>query len=130
MECIIAASRSEIATSRKYNAADPSSGTWKEFYDGIADRLEKPKITFSVPYWLAWIAALVMDFLWRLFNWDDRPMVTFFLLRLIGNDQDWPIYRAHEDFGWAPRTPLADGIDKMMEWMERTKVHQDISYLH
>ena len=130
IECIIGASRSEIATSRKYNACDPGSGTWKEFYDAIADGLEKPRITFSLPYWLAYVVAFVMDLVWRLFQWDDRPLLTFFLLRLIAHDQDWPISRAQEDFGWVPRTPLTDGVDKMMEWLERTKVHQDIGYLH
>lgn len=90
----------------------------------------KPRITFSIPYWLAWIAAFIMEFIWRLFRIENRPMITFFLLRLIGNDQDWPIFRAQEDFGWAPRTQLKDGLEKMMEWLHRTRLYMDTDYLH
>ena len=130
VEAIILASRSPVALGRKYNACDPTSGTWKEFYDGIADSLGKPRVTFSIPFWLAWIVTFVLEFIWRLLRFEDRPLLTFFLLRLVGNDQDWPISRAQEDFGWVPRTSLKEGMDKMMQWLHKTNLYADDAFLH
>ena len=123
-------SRAQRAVRRKYNICNPASGTWKEFYDNIADGIEKPRVSFSIPYWLAVIITFVLEFIWRLFRFEDRPLLTFFLLRLVANDQVWPINRAQEDFGWVPRTPLREGMERTVAWLNRTNLYQDANYLH
>jgi len=130
VEAIILGSRSPVSVGRKYNACDPTSGTWKEFYDGIADAIGKPRVKFSIPFWVAWVATFLMEFIWRLFNFQNRPLLTFFLLRLIAYDQDWPIFRAQEDFGWVPRTQLKDGMEKMTNWLTATNLYLDTDFLH
>jgi len=131
VEAIIAASRSDRSLRKSYNIANPnSSGTWKDFYDKIADIVEKPRVTFSVPFWLAYIVTFLLELVWRICRFSSRPLLTFFLLRLIGHDQDWPIQRAQEDFGWEPQTPLAEGLDHMGKWLTSTQVYKDVEYLH
>lgn len=129
---IIMAAQSEVALCRKYNVSNPEScSTWREFYDDIADGIGAPRAKISVPYWLAWIVAWFLEFLYRLMGWDDsRPLLTFFLLRLVANDQDWPIDAARRDFGWRPQVSHKEGIQKTIEWLKSSKIYLEDGYLH
>lgn len=101
------------------NLADPQgAGTWKEFYDRISDALGRPRVRWSVPRWLALALAWLLESLYTLCRWyDERPFFTFFLLRLIGQDQDWPIEAAHEALGWKPSMPFEVGMHATTEWL-------------
>eukprot|EP00011_Vannellida_sp_DIVA3-517-6-12_P007569 CAMPEP_0114616168 /NCGR_PEP_ID=MMETSP0168-20121206/6548_1 /TAXON_ID=95228 ORGANISM="Vannella sp., Strain DIVA3 517/6/12" /NCGR_SAMPLE_ID=MMETSP0168 /ASSEMBLY_ACC=CAM_ASM_000044 /LENGTH=439 /DNA_ID=CAMNT_0001827275 /DNA_START=44 /DNA_END=1361 /DNA_ORIENTATION=+ len=129
---IIMAAQSEVSLCRRYNVSNPEScSTWRQFYDDIADGIGAQRAKISVPYWLAWVCAWLMEFFYRLFGWDDnRPLLTFFLLRLVANDQDWPIDAARRDFGWRPEVSHEEGIKRTVEWLQRSKIYLEDGYLH
>lgn len=73
-----------------------------------------------IPMWLARLIATVGEGVYRHLNYfSDRPLLTHFLLRLVGQHQDWPIQRAKEDFGWEPMIPTMDTVKEQVEWLNK-----------
>jgi nucleoside-diphosphate-sugar epimerase len=116
---------SSARTNRKiFNLADPvKSRTWRKFYEELSKGLDLVTLDsvfiFSVPHFLAVLIAYILEFIYRLFGWyhNTRPLMTHFLLRLVGQDQDWPIAAAERDLHWRPRTPFKTGMERTVQWL-------------
>lgn len=72
-----------------FNVADDTTGTWKDFYDAVADGIGEKRVTRSIPSVLAYGLAYILENVYRYMDWYDdcRPFFTFFLLRLIAQHQ-------------------------------------------
>eukprot|EP00013_Stygamoeba_regulata_P023921 CAMPEP_0177652578 /NCGR_PEP_ID=MMETSP0447-20121125/13213_1 /TAXON_ID=0 /ORGANISM="Stygamoeba regulata, Strain BSH-02190019" /LENGTH=450 /DNA_ID=CAMNT_0019155849 /DNA_START=28 /DNA_END=1380 /DNA_ORIENTATION=+ len=109
---------------RAYNLADPRAD-WRTFYDRLAEHLNMPPVRRSFPYWLLYLVALLLEFVWRTFSLECRPLITLFLLRLIGQPQLWPIEAARRDLGWVPREPFEERLREQCDWLKSTGLYLD-----
>jgi nucleoside-diphosphate-sugar epimerase len=114
----------ERVLARAYNLADPRVH-WRTFYDRLAQHLDLPPVRRSFPYWLLYLGALVLEFVWHTFKLDCRPLITLFLLRLIGQPQLWPIDAAKRDLAWEPREPFEARMKEQCDWLKRTGLYLD-----
>ena len=132
VRAIIMSANSQRTIREQYNVTNPiSCGTWREFYDAIADGIGKPRVKRSIPYWIANIIAIVLEFTYRTFKWENnRPLLTHFLLRLISKDQLWPIDKAGDHFGWKPLISQAEGTVSVIEWLNQSKAYSNEELLH
>jgi nucleoside-diphosphate-sugar epimerase len=125
-QAIIKASRSQNTIGKIYNCVDPNSPTWKEYYNTIADELQVRRPWINLPYWLLYVVAIFLEFIYRLFGWyGSRPLVTLFVLYLVGRDQSWPVARAKEDFGWEPTTPFQPAMKEQVQWIKEKNLYLD-----
>lgn len=102
---LLLASISDNSVGRIYNLSDPRTGTWMDFYRAIALSLGKDASSIrSFPWTMTYILAVINETVFRLAQiTHTRPLITRFVLALVGRDQLWPIESAQEDFGWVPR---------------------------
>ena len=109
-------SRDRVHQQGIFNIANPmGSGSWRMFYDLIALCLPYEPVTFSIPRWLAFCVAFVLELLYSSLGWlDERLLFTMFSLRLIAQDQLWPIDNTKEKLGWTPRTSVESGMQKTL----------------
>lgn len=111
----------ELVHQQSFNIANPEhSGTWRDYYDLLAEGLGCPKPRRSLPLWVMTIIAWLLETLYRIMGWyDDRPLFTFFLLRLIGQPQLWPVDRAAQQLDWRPTTPLRTSVERSIPWIKK-----------
>jgi nucleoside-diphosphate-sugar epimerase len=119
---MIMAAESDNTVGRIYNLSDDQV-TWRAYFDALADGIGEPRTTRSIPLWLAWIIAVLMEWVWTLLRWGDRPLLTRFVLGLIGREQRYPIDAAWRDFGWKPRVPFREGMAEHTQWLVETGSH-------
>jgi len=106
-----------------YNLADNTDLPWRVYFDTMAEGIGVPLVKRSVPHWLAYIVAWVLELVWKLLRKKNRPVLTLFVLALIGRSQKYPINRAYEDFGWRPRVPFKEAMLRTTRWLLETRLH-------
>jgi nucleoside-diphosphate-sugar epimerase len=97
---------------------DGESTTLEEFCAGIAEALGVPPVKTYIPYWLAMTAAIVMEFIWKLFRIKMRPLLTTYTVTNLGSKFRFSIDKAQRELGWKPRITYREGFRKTMKWMK------------
>eukprot|EP01124_Arcella_intermedia_P021842 TRINITY_DN3121_c0_g1_i1.p1 TRINITY_DN3121_c0_g1~~TRINITY_DN3121_c0_g1_i1.p1 ORF type:complete len:356 (-),score=33.99 TRINITY_DN3121_c0_g1_i1:52-1119(-) len=123
IEHMIQAARSPNTIGKIYNSSAYHKETWRMYYDAIADGIKVPRPHWSIPLWFAKIVAWLMETIWWLRGWKERPYLTLFLLGLIGRPQLWPIGASERDFGWRPRFSFQEAMSRHCAWLNT----QDLS---
>ena len=100
-----------------YNISDETGRTWREYTDALADALEYPRPRLSLPFRTALAVGKAMEVPHALLKLSGRPLLTRHAVHLLGQNQEFPAARAREDFGFAPRVSLADGIARSAAWV-------------
>lgn len=108
-----------------YNLADNTNVPWRLYFDTMADGLSLPRVKRSVPYWLAYTIAWASEWIYWIFRRKNRPVLTLFVLALIGRDQKYPTERALNDFGWKPQTPFQEAMQRTTRWLLDTKLYMN-----
>jgi len=112
------------ALKQTYNCSAYQDVTWRQYYHALADGIGKRRPTFSIPLWLAKIVAWGMETFYHMMGWEgsvnDRPLLTLFLLGLIGRPQLWPMARSEQDFQWKPKISFEDAMRRTTPWLKRT----------
>lgn len=108
----------ERAIGNGYLVHDGESTTLEEFCAGIAEALGVPPIKTHIPYWSAMTAARVMEFIWRLFRIQKRPLLTTYTVTNLGSRFRFSIAKAQRELGWKPRITYREGFRKTMEWLK------------
>lgn len=108
-----------------YNISDPSTGTWARFYTYIAQALGKKKAFYSVTYSMALVVSVCYEYVYCLLGWWDgpRPLMTRFVLALVGRDQRWPIESCSSDFGWKPQADFEANMTDMCNFILQKGMH-------
>jgi len=131
-DCIdhmISAANSENTIGKIYNASVYHQVSWREYYNSIADGLEIRRPTLSIPLWFAKCVAVVLETIYTLMRWessvDDRPLLTLFLLGLIGRPQLWPMDASIRDFNWKPKWSFTAAMRNTIPFLKRELIKQD-----
>lgn len=112
------------AVGNGYLVHDGESTTLEEFCEGIANALGVPPVRTYIPYWSAMTAARLMEFIWRLFRIEKRPLLTTYTVTNLGSRFRFSIEKAERELGWKPKIPYREGFRRTMEWLKTLDVAQ------
>ena len=112
---MILAAQREGASGEAYILADETV-TWRELLDTIADVFGKPTPQGSIPFALAFTAAVVMETVWRVLPLKGVPMLTRYRIDLFRGDLVFSSAKARRELGYAPAVTLREGLKRTREW--------------
>lgn len=115
-EGLVQAAQRGGASGETYVLADEVV-TWRAFIDAVADAFGRPRTRRAIPYPLAFVAALACEWAWRLLPLRGAPPLTRYRISLFRGDLVFSSDKARRDFGYAPRTGLAEGLARTRDWM-------------
>jgi nucleoside-diphosphate-sugar epimerase len=102
VDVLLAAACDEVAPGEIFNACDELSVTWGRYFTDLA-RLAGAPPPRSVPAWVAWPLATVMESLWRIARRRRRPPLTREAIHLISADHHVSAQKARRDLGHRSR---------------------------
>jgi nucleoside-diphosphate-sugar epimerase len=115
---MIRAARRDGSACETYVLADESV-TWREFIERIARAFDKRPPRGSLPYWLAYAIAFVMELAWRWLPLPGSPELTRYRISLFYGDLVFSSDKARRELGWQPAVGLDEGLARTRAWMER-----------
>jgi nucleoside-diphosphate-sugar epimerase len=116
-QAMMDATASSETVGRAYNISDGTGVTWRDYTCALADALGYRRPRFSLPFPIAMALGASMEVPFGLLNLDGRPLLTRHAVYLLARDQEYPVARAREDFGFAPQVSFADGMARSAEWV-------------
>ena len=102
---------------RAYNISDGTGATWRDYTNALADALGFSRPWLTLPFPVAMALGRTMEIPHGWLKLKGRPLLTRHAVHLLGQDQEFPAARAREDFGFAPRVSLAEGIERSAAWL-------------
>jgi nucleoside-diphosphate-sugar epimerase len=115
------AAASSVTAGRVYNITDGTNATWRAYTNALADALGYSRPWLTLPFPVAIALGRTMEVPHRMLKLSGRPLLTRHAAYLLGRDQEFPAGRAREDFGFAPRVSLAEGIERSAAWLRAEK---------
>ena len=109
------------AVGRAFNIWDDSNVTWKQYLDALADRLELPRPSHSIPTRLALSAAIPVESAARLLRFHRRPWITRLAVLELGQDQGYDISRARRLLGYTPRVDFEQALQSTVAWVKESR---------
>lgn len=100
------------APGRTFHITDDVQVSWRELIEALAKALGVRPNLRSSPRWLAYPAAAVMEFLWRLFRRRHAPPLTRYRIRTSSSDLHFGNALAKQVLGYAPTVGLDEGIER------------------
>ncbi len=116
-EAMMASAESERTLGMAYNISDGTGGTWREYVEGLAAGLGYRTPWLKLSFQSAMLLARAMEFPHGTLGLPGRPQLTRHAVYLLGRDQEFPNAKAGQDFGFAPKVDLAEGIRRSVEWL-------------
>jgi len=110
------------AVGNGYLVHDGESTTLEEFCAGIAESLGVPPITTYIPYPVAYAAAAVLEFIWKVTGKKTRPLLTTYTVKNLGSRLKFSIAKAERKLGWRPKISYKEGFVRTMKWLKTLDV--------
>jgi nucleoside-diphosphate-sugar epimerase len=115
-DAMIAAAMSPDTIGRAYNIADATNATWKQYVFALADGMNLKRPWLNLPSSLAMPLGRAMESAYRVLPLPGRPLLTRHAVLLCSRDQEYPVARAKQDFGFAPAVDFAEGMRRSVAW--------------
>jgi nucleoside-diphosphate-sugar epimerase len=112
---MLAAQRDE-AVGQAFNITNDEPLTQEEFLRAIATELGAPAPRVHAPYDALYAVAYAAEQVAALTHARTQPIVTRLGVKLFGTDNRHAIAKARALLGYAPQTPLREGIARAAEW--------------
>lgn len=116
-EGMVLAAQRDGASGETYVLSDDVV-SWREFIDAVAAAFCKPPARRTVPFAIAWCAAVVMEWVWRWRRATSAPPLTRYRISLFRGDLVFRAEKARREIGYAPRVTLAKGLALTREWQD------------
>ena len=117
---MIQASANSRALGEAYNLSGGSGATWLQYVTLFAERLRVPRPWMDLSFGAAMLAARMMETPHRVLKLGGRPLLTRHAVLLLGRNQEFPIAKAREDFGFEPAISLEEGLDRSVAWLRES----------
>jgi len=116
---LILAGEKKKAPGETYIITDGIKMTWCEYFEKLTTALDIPKPRFSVHPVIAYIAAVKLEFFYRLFHIQSRPLITRYLITHLRKDFHFSIEKAKRELGYEPRVHVDEAIGRTAEWYKK-----------
>ena len=91
----------------------------REIVNDLLRAADAPEVDATIPFGVAYAAGAVMEATWKLFKLDGEPVMTRFLAEQLSTPHWYDISAAGRDFGYFPRTSVAEGLAQTAAWWRR-----------
>lgn len=126
-DAMIAAAASPRTLGEAYNLCDGAGDTWRAYVDGLADALGLHRPWLNLPYGVAMLLARAMELPFRVApRLKGRPLLTRHAVLLLGRDQQFPIAKAREHFGFRLRVGLIEGLARSAAWLREVPPNSSV----
>jgi nucleoside-diphosphate-sugar epimerase len=119
-EAALLAAKAPHAIGQLYNICGDSRTSWNDFYNEVAAGAGTKKPWTSLPAFLAFWIAYILEAIYSLFGWyRSQPPIT--MRRVVRElvDGDFPSYRAKRELGWVPRVEWKAAVREAAEATRR-----------
>jgi nucleoside-diphosphate-sugar epimerase len=116
---LILAGTAERAAGEAYIITDGVRLTWRAYFDKLTSALDVPPPRISIDPTLAYAAASVLEFVYRLFRIRHRPLITRYLVTHLSKDFHFSIEKARQELGYEPRVGVDEAIDRTALWYKK-----------
>lgn len=99
-----------------FNLCSPEKISWEEIVRFLGKNVDLSTSLPRIPYGIAYSLAAVMELLWKIARSSHPPMLTRFLVGLIGQDYSFDCTKALSVPGFDGFTPHATSFEKTLEW--------------
>jgi nucleoside-diphosphate-sugar epimerase len=104
-----------------YIITDSPKITFREFVNTISAKIGCKPVTFSLPYWMSYCAAALMEAGYSLVRSRKRPLLTRHAVTLLGNDIRYDISKL-QSTGFIQPYRFPSTIDATIAWYRETVV--------
>jgi len=118
VDLLLLISEDPRAVGNGYLVHDGEYTTLQEFCAEIARAMGVPPITTHIPYGLAYAASWIMEFLWKAFRIQKRPLLTTYAVKNLGSRFRFSIAKAERELGWKPKISYNEGMGVTMKWLK------------
>jgi nucleoside-diphosphate-sugar epimerase len=118
-EGLILAGTVENAVGEAYVITDGVKLTWQAYFERLTAALDVPPPRVSVNPALAYAAASMLEFVYRLFHIRRRPPLTRYLVTHLSRDFHFSIAKARRGLEYEPRVGVDEAIRRTAEWYKR-----------
>ncbi len=113
--CILAATN-EKALGEAYNLASDGQITQKQYLNKIAECVGAKPVTKKVPYRVARATAFVLEAFGHVFRTKNPPLVTRYVVWLIGRQCFFSSEKARRQLRWRATVEYDEGIERATKW--------------
>lgn len=118
VDLLMLISEDERAVGNGYLVHDGESTTLEEFTNSIAKAIGGKEVKIHIPYWLAYFAAILMEFFGKIIRKKDRPLLTTYTVKNLGSRLRFSIAKAEKELGWVPKISYREGFRRTMVWLK------------
>lgn len=93
--------------------------SWRELLKQIASTFDVPEAKNSIPYAVAYAAAVMMEKIWRMARIKSAPPLTRYRIALFRGDLVFSSAKARRELGYRPKVGLAQGLAMTKAWMKK-----------
>jgi len=91
----------------------------REIVNDLLRAADAPEVDATIPFAVAYAAGAVLEAAWKLLRLDGEPPMTRFLAEQLSTPHWYDICAAERDFGYRPRTSVAEGLALTAAWWRR-----------
>ncbi len=118
VDLLILISEDKRAIGNGYLVHDGESTTLQEFCRVVARTMGVPEIKTHIPYFLAYIASVAMEAVWKMARIKSRPLLTTYTVKNLGSRLKFSIAKAERELGWKPGISYREGMEITMKWLK------------
>jgi nucleoside-diphosphate-sugar epimerase len=104
-----------------FNITDGRLVSKHEFFGTIADLAGLPPPTRHIPLWLGKALAVGMEWLWKVTNQMEPPLLSTARIKILGLNLDFSIAKARRMLGYDPQLDFREAMQITMDWFRRQR---------
>ncbi len=116
VQAAILAGEKASAPGQAYNIVDDGKTTWRQYIELICAGLKCGKPLLSVPAWIAWPLASLVESLAKALSLKDAPPITKYRIRAVMGDSHFNSDKAKRELGYKPEISTQEGIRRTVNW--------------
>lgn len=120
VDVMLRAASERAAAGMVFNACDELGVSWKQYFSDLATASGASR-PGSVPGWLAWPLATVMERIWRMVGSRSRPALTREAIHLISSNHRVPATRAREQLGHKRLLDYDAAMDEIAGYLQQAR---------
>jgi len=98
---------------------DGEKVTWQRYFETLTRELNLPKPRLSINWRIAWLLALLLESIHRLFKLKSRPLVTHYLVAHLKKDFHFSIAKAQNVLGYQPEVSFDEAVHRTAVWYRK-----------
>jgi nucleoside-diphosphate-sugar epimerase len=119
VDALLAAAEVPEALHGCFTVRDETKESWREYLEALTQALGLPRVTLSMPRWLALGLAGASEAAWKVSLASTRPLLTRHAVELMARDQAYALGPTQARLGFRSRVCFRDGVAAQVAWLLR-----------